>query len=172
MTNSRKNGKHADSKRKAAARTKPPRKIQSIEEIPGAQLTLSELALRLIEEVQKIKQSNQHVSNRIDAIEEEVDGLILKVRGIIDNVEYEYGNAVKKKVADRLYRRIGDTLTTEDSPEIISKISTLEADIEKRLVEIRNLVEHFRKKERDLVSVLIINRFTKTVDTALGLEQP
>jgi len=169
MTKSKKDRTPGNAKRKAAERTKPAKKASSLADIPGAEITLSELALRLIEEVQKIKESNEHVSNRIDAIEEEIDGIILKVRGVLNGIEHDYGHIVKRKVADRLYRRIGDALSTEESPDLISKISNIESDIEKRLVEIRNLVEHFRKKERDLVSVLIINRFTKTVDSALGL---
>ncbi|MHC4663665.1 MAG: hypothetical protein ACYS8W_18550 [Planctomycetota bacterium] len=155
-------------KNKGASIDKPPSKPRK-EPSLGEELTLSELAQRLIEEVQRIKNSNEHVANRIDAIEDEIDAMILQMRGIVDTLEVEDNVEIRRKVAERLYQRIGDTLETNYESEVFRKISGIENDIEKHLREIRNLIEHFRRKERDLVSVLIINRFTKTVDSAFTL---
>lgn len=54
-----------------------------------------------------------------------------------------------------------------ENPELSRRIDRLEGDIRKKMVEIKSLVEKFDKKDRDLVTVLIINGFHRTADEVL-----
>ncbi|MBI2920159.1 MAG: hypothetical protein HYY18_03620 [Planctomycetes bacterium] len=54
-----------------------------------------------------------------------------------------------------------------ENPDLSRRIDRLEADIRKKMVEIKSLVEKFDKKDRDLVTVLIINGFHRTADEVL-----
>ncbi|MCE9584715.1 MAG: hypothetical protein K8T20_19670 [Planctomycetes bacterium] len=54
-----------------------------------------------------------------------------------------------------------------DNPELSRKIDRLEAEIRKKLVEIRGLVAKLDTKDRDLVTVLIVNGVHRTADEVL-----
>jgi hypothetical protein len=54
-----------------------------------------------------------------------------------------------------------------ENPAPARKIDALEADIRKKLVEIRTLVEKFDPADRDLIKVLIINGLHRTADEVL-----
>jgi hypothetical protein len=54
-----------------------------------------------------------------------------------------------------------------ESPEVSRKIDRLEADIRKRLVEIKELVAKLDPADRDFVTVLIVNGVHRTADETL-----
>jgi hypothetical protein len=54
-----------------------------------------------------------------------------------------------------------------DNPELSRKIDRLEAEIRKKLVEIKELVAKLDTKDKDLVTVLIVNGVHRTADEVL-----
>jgi hypothetical protein len=54
-----------------------------------------------------------------------------------------------------------------ENPEVSRKIDRLEAEIRKKMVEIKGLVARMDPKDRDLVTVLIINGIHRTADEVL-----
>lgn len=54
-----------------------------------------------------------------------------------------------------------------ENPEVSRKIDRLEADIRKKLVDIKGLVSQLDEKDRDFVTVLIVNGIHRTADEVL-----
>ncbi len=57
-------------------------------------------------------------------------------------------------------------IKSENEP-LSRKIDALEADIRRKVVEIKALLDRFPAKDRDLVRVLIINGLHRTADETL-----
>jgi len=53
------------------------------------------------------------------------------------------------------------------NPEVSKAIDKLEAEIRERLVAIKKNIDKFNKKEKDLVTILVINGLHRTADEIL-----